>query len=749
MAVLAPLVPTDPVFPAGSFREAAVYPGTTPAGAPLGLATRGSWLGADAFRGEYRTSWLRPEPRFALLVAGYPALAPCRLEVEVRQKDGRQTAIAFAGENPGEHWTEWRISLPAGAVAIRLHAVDGASSAREWLAFSVPFGHRAFSPRDLWPFAQLAATGCLAAALIYGPGLAWLMGRRANPGDWALALFFGPMLLAAIGAACWALGGWILPAITARIGIAAVLAVLGARLGRRPEPECGPAGAGLAVTALAVLLTAFAIAKANVSQGPPGELYAGTVSRSLAVGGRSDSRVSYHLAQAAAHHYGPYSPEAERYFSPWSFSSRGPFAGLLAAPIVLAEASAVPTDMPDQRWQPFDPQGFAAYRIALIVLASLAGWAVFGVAAEMTDEAWGGLAAATAMLSPFYVHELYFTWPKMMAASCVLAGFLLGFRRGRPFASGTAVGIGYLFHPSAVLAALFLPLWVADAGAAGGSRRLTQVAWFGLGALCFVGPWVLLDRTHPIGWGQSGFFHYVFLADTQSSGLLDWIRSRLASFGCTFVPFYLVVTHAAHQAINAFGGKSGAAVHFDFLYWNTLPFGLGLPVFFSLAPVLAHALRRMPWAAWGAVFGPALSLLIYWGADETGLMRECGHTLFLSVAVFGAWILRNSRASWMGWAMAGLTAAGWIALRAADIGWMAFGTTLDHSRDFAGAYYCWNDILSVSAAVTVLSAAAGVAFRLCQPAAIEASARTGHVGLDNPVPQSLGRDPELGRAASV
>ena len=67
------------------------------------------------------------------------------------------------------------------------------------------------------------------------------------------------------------------------------------------------------------------------------------------------------------------------------------------------------------------------------------------------------LGAAT----PFLMDELIFTWPKLLAASMVLLAALAIVER-RAFLSGLFVGIGYLMHPSALLALAgigLLALW--------------------------------------------------------------------------------------------------------------------------------------------------------------------------------------------------------------------------------------------------------------------------------------------------
>lgn len=113
--------------------------------------------------------------------------------------------------------------------------------------------------------------------------------------------------------------------------------------------------------------------------GPPGELYGGAMSRTLEVGQRSDSRISFHVVQLVAHGSSPYSDVGRSYFHPWSFSDRGPLAGLVAAPLVLISGASVPQTMPDQPWSPFDREGFAAYRLAMSALAVTCLTALFAL----------------------------------------------------------------------------------------------------------------------------------------------------------------------------------------------------------------------------------------------------------------------------------------------------------------------------------------------------------------------------------
>ena len=55
--------------------------------------------------------------------------------------------------------------------------------------------------------------------------------------------------------------------------------------------------------------------------------------------------------------------------------------GLAATPIVLISGAVVPLGVPPDSWEPFDRQGFAAYRIAMETMATLALLAVFSLGA--------------------------------------------------------------------------------------------------------------------------------------------------------------------------------------------------------------------------------------------------------------------------------------------------------------------------------------------------------------------------------
>jgi hypothetical protein len=309
------------------------------------------------------------------------------------------------------------------------------------------------------------------------------------------------------------------------------------------------------------------------------------------------------------------------------------------------------------------------------------------------DGQWGLLAASVVFLAPFFVHEMFFTWPKLLAATQVLVAFYF-VRKRRPGAAGGALGFGYLCHPMAVLAAPFLFLWIlgesrtASARAAavraqGGGEgagleappragnaaigRLSDRQWpnevckrclalsfhetselarFAGALLAFVAGWLALGRigSGP-GSGQEVFFRYFFIADGHSASAATWIASRWNNFANTFIPFRLMFTDPTQPTINSIYGLSDGWVHFGFLYWNTLPFAVGWPEFLVIGPAVLLGIWRTPRIAMTSVVAPAALLVVYWGYESTGLMLQCGQWLFLAAVLFGVWTLSRSYAA--------------------------------------------------------------------------------------------------------
>ena len=102
----------------------------------------------------------------------------------------------------------------------------------------------------------------------------------------------------------------------------------------------------------------LAVARSLWSLGPPGELYAGTIYRTLDVGHQPDSRISFHVVELIANGNSPFGTAADSYFFPYTFSDRGPLAGLASAPLILLSGETPPAVIGTPPWLPFDPQGF-------------------------------------------------------------------------------------------------------------------------------------------------------------------------------------------------------------------------------------------------------------------------------------------------------------------------------------------------------------------------------------------------------
>jgi len=409
---------------------------------------------------------------------------------------------------------------------------------------------------------QTLGTVALSLLLVLGPGLAW---RHRHRTDFIAVLWPGPAWLALGGCVCWAAGGFVPPAATAVAWVGATLAVL-VWLGHRDRPWRAWTPFEARVLALVALSVLGAAAKASFSGGPAGELYAGRVSRTLEAGDRPDSRISYHTVQLVAHHLAPYEPEAAKYFARWDFSGRGPLAGLAAAPLVLATGGRPPLEMPDQPWSPFDREGFAAYRIAMITLAALSLIAVAGLLLRVGDEQSAWLGISLVALTPFYWHELYFSWPKLASATLVLTAFhaLLG---GRVLVAALWLGAGYLCHPLALLSVPFLCLWLLLARPPSFWGRLARAATLGTGVLGVIVAWHAINGFQP---SQGGFLQYPRAAD----GIYDvapaaWWLSRWQSFANTFLPFHGLSSTASQLGFDAGQMDSGGTVRFFFQYWTS------------------------------------------------------------------------------------------------------------------------------------------------------------------------------------
>ncbi|MBI5689405.1 MAG: hypothetical protein HZC55_04855 [Verrucomicrobia bacterium] len=256
--------------------------------------------------------------------------------------------------------------------------------------------------------------------------------------------------------------------------------------------------------------------------------------------------------------------------------------------------------------------------------------------APLLGEAWAVVAAGLIALSPFGLHEVLFTWPKWIATAWLVAAFGLVHAR-RPALAGAAVGVGFLYHPLVLLWTPWLALWAAGRGE--WRLRLVLRCWFAFAASAaiLVLPWMIVGRLAPhlpeaLLAGQGNFLRYWQLADSQLGTWAQWWHARWLNFANTFLPLHLWISEGSyhHFRLNSTHEPSGPLVKFGFLWWNTLPFGAGLGLWAIGLAALGRAGRR--WRpAIGLLFAaPALLLIVYWGMDPLGLMRESGHPLLVA-----------------------------------------------------------------------------------------------------------------------
>jgi hypothetical protein len=258
------------------------------------------------------------------------------------------------------------------------------------------------------------------------------------------------------------------------------------------------------------------------------------------------------------------------------------------------------------------------------------------------------------------IRETSFTWPKLLAAAFALTA-LTAVLHKHPLGAGLLLGLGYLAHPSALFAlpAVIL-IWAAVQwrGAPGicpapaartGARWITawarDAAWIAAGCLAVYASWSLANRGHT---------HDYFSSYLTSGGgrpdlpLGEWVTSRLESLGNTLVPFRAFVTRAGDPGINAVNQAAAPAVlRFSFLYYDTLPFAVGLLYF----PVYLYGLARFAGRSF-ALFAagivlPFLGFLVYWGATSAGLMRE-GLQFVLVLSLIAAFLGHSIMGRWEG-----------------------------------------------------------------------------------------------------
>ncbi len=601
-----------------SFSPGAVYPQVPPLSRAIHVV--GSWIDGDRSVGEATSPWFSVDRDVALWIAGYPAARGNQLELTFRTEDGRLTTILI-DRSPGDHWELWTPEQlpPASRLEMRISARDGSKEPGGWLAFSEPV--RVWSRDVGGAFVRLILTTAAVFCLVLGPGLAWLR-RRWPDASLAYLPLPGLAVLLALGLLAWALR----PAWSSALLPLALVLLLGWIARRTLDRGVWErfSVAELRSLLLVLALVCIGAAKAGLSAGPPDELFGGTISRTLESGDRSDSRIQYHVVQLVLQHRGPRTALSAELFAPYSFSSRGPLAGLISVPLVAGAGSKVATRFPNETWALFDQQGFAAYRLTCIVLAAISILGAFGFVEAMASQGRAVLAATLLAGCPFFVHEVYFTWPKLFSAYFALLA-LLSVTRGRALLAGAWLGLGYLAHPGALFAApiaLGLLLlreastqpdrsWKAALAQAGiYSRSARILAGLALGPVL----WRLLNRGQV---AQGQFVDYLLMAyGRRAANLAEWAALRVESLGNTLLPL------AAFFMTPKPGVPPPGFHRFMYQYWLSLPFAVGVSAVPAFLCVLVLMARRFTAAFVLLLIAPLIVFTLYWGATDAGMMRE-------------------------------------------------------------------------------------------------------------------------------
>lgn len=473
---------------------------------------------------------------------------------------------------------------------------------------------------ELVDLLRVLTTVALTVTLLFGPGLLWRAADRERSPALGFLSLPGLALMIVTGIGAWALGGAIDPKTACFAVFAPVLGLMLGCLIATGDQDLLEPDEHWALLIVGCAL-GFAVGRVLWSGGPTGELYAGGISRTFEVGGRSDSRISYIIPQLVATHNSPYSSLATAFYTPNNFSTRGPLAGLASSPIVLMSGARPPAALPEYPWQPFDPMGFQAYRLAMMTFACTAFLSLWELVRRLGGERAARLGLLIAVTTPFLVHEVWFTWPKLFDASFVLLAGLCIVER-KPFRSGLLLGIGYLVHPSALVMVsglALLALWPLR-GANWKRPDLKALLLLAVGLGISLLGWRLLNGSH---YAQNGFTEYLAQAGGEAHPALGhWLAYRADSIANTLVPMMLPLFSAHSYWINSIYAPSPFIIHFYFQYWDGVPFGMAIVFFPWLVMSLWRAFRRWPWPFLAAVVAPFLAFTVYWGASQTGMLRE-------------------------------------------------------------------------------------------------------------------------------
>ncbi len=653
---LTPLDPSQPKLSGAAFAPDAVSNLARPSYIKGSLEMYGSFLDHGDSMGSAQTTTYKAVPDFYMFVSGYPNRPGNRLLIEVETADSGTIMLQVAPfEDTGSKWLLKRISLRQlkNAKSFRIIAKDANKGPEGWLGFSLPFkDEQPYGRSGLLIVKQLCFCLLSVAAgfvALLAPG--FMLRQRIQ--EWRGFLFSiiwvavpGLLGLALLGVLAWFGPRHIKPAVICRI-VLLIFFVFSVWRFSRFRLSAAVTSIEQRVLLIVLVLTAVCAAKSIYSLGPVGELYHDEISRTLEIGGRSDSRLAYYVVQLVGLRQSTASPFAGELYATWTFSDRGQLVALAAAPLVLAGPAHVPNNKPEEAWTVFDPQGFMAYRLSMVVFAASLLFFVFGLASLFVPADWSLFAVLLTATAPFIVHETYYTWPKLEAAAFVLfAGYLV--LQSRFFFAGLALGLGYMCHPSALLSTPTVLLLVIllpkfkKARLAFSRREMYLVLWRSLLVLVGLMVWPVFWRVaNGTNYTQSKFLHYAAAAGSTAATPANWIKYRVDSLLTTFVPLDQFFVHVADDNVNAIENSSPAIVRFFVQPWSALPFAVGFAYFFCMLRFIYLGFNRArSWLILMLVI-PILVFTAYMGIDSSGMLKEGLHAWFLTLLIFSVVIWKK------------------------------------------------------------------------------------------------------------
>jgi hypothetical protein len=267
------------------------------------------------------------------------------------------------------------------------------------------------------------------------------------------------------------------------------------------------------------------------SLSPVGELYHDEIRRTLEIGGRSDSRILYNVAQLIALRQGPTSPLPRDLYETWTFSDRGPLVGLVAAPLVLAGPTKLSNNL-GEPWTVFNSQGFGAYPL----------------------------------LYDYFRRSLPVVRVWNHPAALLSVPALLGVIILLPPCKGTRAGF-----------------WER-------MQRWTKAAMLlFLGLAFWMGFWRAVNAGH---YSQGNFLGYLTDCGNLPKTLTNWAVYRLDRLLNTFIPLNQFLFYSADNNVNSLEGPSPAVVRFYVQPWSSVRFAVGLAFFFYQLPLVYIGIKN-------------------------------------------------------------------------------------------------------------------------------------------------------------